>query len=165
MPFHRALRIALLVALAACRYDPSHVPIEGRTEDIARLAGTWEGEYSSVESGRTGSITFTVLAGQDTALGDVLMVPAVGDPYRAADAHLPEHREHVRSPELLHIRFVRVDGGILRGELEPYVAPDCRCVVTTVFRGVLTGDRIEGQYVTRGPGVLQEGRWKMVRRR
>ena len=61
---------------------------------------------------------------------------------------------------------MRLDGRLLRGELEPYIAPDCECVVRTIFRGVLEGDRVEGEYVTRSDGGLQqEGRWYVTRRR
>jgi hypothetical protein len=161
-----ALGVTAMLALAACRYTPSTVPMEGSPRDIARLAGTWDGEYSSVASGRTGSITFTIAAGKDTALGDVVMIPEHGQPLHAADAETWKHREHARSSELLRVTLIRVDGGVLRGELEPYIAPDCQCHVTTVFRGGLNGDKIDGQYVTRAAGgLVQEGRWSVTRRK
>jgi hypothetical protein len=157
---------ALLLALASCRYNPSPVPIEGSVSDIAHLAGTWDGDYSSVESGRSGSITFTILAGRDTAFGDVVMIPEHGQALTAADAGTSAHQLHEQSAQLLRVTLVRVQGGTIRGELEPYIAPDCHCTVTTVFRGALNGDRVDGQYVTRGPnGLLQEGRWKLERRK
>ena len=161
-----ALGAAVLLALVGCRYNPSLVPLEGSSGDIARLAGTWDGEYSSVESGRTGSITFTILAGKDTALGDVVMIPEHGQPLHATDAGTQMHREHSRSAELLRVTLIRIQGGVIRGELEPYIAPDCKCSVSTEFRGSPVGDRIDGQYVTRGPnGLLQEGRWSVTRRK
>jgi hypothetical protein len=51
--------------------------------------------------------------------------------------------------------------------LEPYEAPDCRCVVHTEFEGRLAGDRIEGTFVTTGarPGATQRGRWRVTRSR
>jgi hypothetical protein len=154
-----------LVALAACHYTPTHVPLRGAASDIAALAGKWDGEYSSVESGRSGVIIFEITAGTDTAHGDVLMTPQYGQSLRAADAGTRMHEEHVRSSELLTVRFVRIEGGAVRGELEPYIAPDCQCAVTTVFRGVVKGDRIEGTYITRGAGgLVQEGRWAAKRR-
>jgi len=158
--------VALATVLAACRFQPSTVVLAGTPGDIAALVGDWSGEYWSAESGRTGSLLFTIAAGTDTALGDVMMTPTRGEPVFAADARSGEHREHSDAPHMLRAHFVTVDGDIIRGELEPYIAPDCNCVVTTVFRGVLRGDRIEGQYVTRGQGGLeQEGRWFMTRRR
>jgi hypothetical protein len=151
--------------LAACRYTPTHVPLVGAPADIAKMAGTWEGDYSSDASGRAGVIVFEITAGVDTAHGEVLMTPQYGPPLRAADAGTRMHAEHVRSAELLTVRFVRIDGGLIRGELEPYIAPDCMCPVTTVFRGTMAGDRIEGTYVTRGPqGLMQEGRWAVKRK-
>ena len=164
----RALYLGLtaFVALAACHFTPTHVPLRGSASDIARLAGHWDGEYSSAASGRSGAIIFEISAGVDTAHGDVLMTPQFGQPLRAADAGTRMHEEHVRSTELLTVRFVRIDGGALRGMLEPYIAPDCQCAVTTIFRGVVTGDRIEGTYTTRGPNdLVQEGRWAATRRK
>ena len=83
-----------------------------------------------------------------------------------ADVATQLHQMHSQSAELLRVTLVRVEGGTIRGELEPYVAPDCHCTVTTVFRGALNGDRVDGQYTTRGPnGLLQEGRWRLERRK
>ena len=53
----------------------------------------------------------------------------------------------------------------MEGSLEPYVAPDCNCVVTTVFRGTVAGNQIQGDFVTRGEsGLRQEGRWSVTRK-
>lgn len=156
----------LLTVLAACRYQPTPVLLQGSPGDIAALAGRWDGEYSSTQTGRTGGITFTVRAGTDTAYGDVLMVPAEGQrPVTAADVESRAHFAHATSPELLQVTFVRVTGGSVEGALEPYIAPDCKCVVTTVFRGVVQGNSITGDYVTRGPdGLHQTGRWSVKRK-
>lgn len=158
---------ALAATLAACRFTPTHVPLRGSESDIAQLAGTWDGEYSSAQSGRTGSIIFEFTAGVDTAHGDVLMTsPFNGHQFRAADAGSPDHERHARSVDMLTVRFVRIEGGTVRGALEPYVAPDCACTVTTVFNGTVNGDRIEGTYTTRGPrNLLQDGRWSAARRK
>jgi len=42
------------------------------------LTGEWAGDYSSVESGRSGSISFTLRAAGDSAFGDVVMIPSLG---------------------------------------------------------------------------------------
>ena len=61
--------------------------------------------------------------------------------------------------------FVHLAGGRVSGELEPYIAPDCQCRVTTRFDGVVQGDVIRGTYVTLGaPGGEQGGTWEMRRR-
>jgi hypothetical protein len=159
-------RVVVVLAglLAACRYQPTPVPLHGSVSDVAALAGAWEGDYSSADSRRGGSITFSIRPGVDTAFGDVAMVSTTGRPLIAADASTRSHAQHVRAVELLRVTFVEVSDGLVEGELEPYVAPDCSCVVTTVFRGAVTGDRIEGTYVTRGAqGLRQEGRWSMRR--
>lgn len=168
LPRRSRIAFAALAAIAAvsaaCHFQPSPVPIVGSSADIARLAGAWDGEYSSTESGRTGTISFMIKAGKDSAFGDVLMVPSTGARMYAADAMTQVHQLHSPSPELLRIEFVSVEAGIVRGELEAYLAPDCRCSVTTVFRGALDGDKIDGTYVTRGRDLQQEGRWSVTRR-
>ena len=156
--------IALAALLGACRYQPTPVPLIATATDITALAGDWSGEYSSIESGRSGTINFTIRAGKDTAYGDVLMTPRRGGALRAADANTVEHSRHENLPELLRVTFVRVSGGMIEGTLEPYTAPDCQCVVTTVFQGNMKGNTIEGQYVTHGGmGLRQQGVWSVQR--
>ena len=164
IPIHAAA-VLLAVALASCRYQPTPVVLQGAPADIAALAGQWDGEYSSEESHRAGTISFTIRPGSDTAFGDVSMIPEMGQAFIAADAASQAHLAHASAPEVLRVTFVRISGGVLEGALEPYVAPDCRCVVTTVFRGAREGDVIQGRFETRGEaGLRQEGRWRMQRR-
>jgi hypothetical protein len=157
---------AVALTLVACRYQPTPVTLQGGDSELAAMAGDWVGEYSSAQSGRSGSITFSVQAGKDTAYGDVMMAPQVNQMLRAADHGTAEHARHVSSPNLLRVTFVRVRAGSVEGSLEPYVAPDCNCTVSTVFRGTLQGSQIAGDYTTRGAGGLtQTGQWKVQRKR
>jgi hypothetical protein len=153
-----------MLAAAACRYRPEPVPIRGERDDLARLAGSWVGEYTGTTSGRTGNITFTLKAETDSAFGDVLMVPAgATNSFLPADSPI-EHRQHAGSPQVLRVSFVRVAGAQVSGTLEPYTAPDCDCVVRTTFTGTIGGDAVDGTFVTRGPsGYEQAGRWRVVR--
>src|SRR5437773_10842284 len=64
---------ALVTACGAARQPP--VPLAGSPRDVAALAGQWEGSYSSAATGRSGSISFTLSAGTDSAFGDVIMIP------------------------------------------------------------------------------------------
>ncbi|HEU5217255.1 MAG TPA: hypothetical protein VFU23_01250 [Gemmatimonadales bacterium] len=156
--------VGIGLAALACRYRPQPVPVWGERADVAKLAGEWEGEYSSTESRRTGSITFMITAQGDSAFGDVLMpVPAGEEALRPIDP-AQAHLTHARSADLLSVQFVTITGGRLRGELEPYIAPDCECVVRTVFTGTVTGNTIAGTYLTTTPwGGRQEGRWRVAR--
>ena len=151
------------IAVAACRYQPARVALQGSPPEIAALAGEWNGEYSGAQSGRSGSITLRITAGGDSAYGDVVMVANTGQ--RLVAAHDPkEHMAHARSADVLHVAFVRVAAGQVSGMLEPYVAPDCQCRVTTSFTGTVQGNVVEGTFVTRGPaGLEQAGRWRVTR--
>jgi hypothetical protein len=163
----RVYLVALLaVTLFGCRYQAPPVSLQGDDTDISVIAGRWSGEYTGVQSGRSGSILFTVQAGKDTAYGDVMMTPQLNQTLRAADHGTPAHGQHVSTPDLLRVTFIRVRGGSIEGSLEPYVAPDCNCVVTTVFRGRLAGNEIKGDFETRGEGGLRQGgSWSVTRKR
>ncbi|UCC47623.1 MAG: hypothetical protein JSV41_09000 [Gemmatimonadota bacterium] len=157
----------LLAALAAaCTSSPAPVPVVGAAGDIALLAGEWSGRYDSPATERRGTIIFRLEAGRDTAHGDVTMIPRgwtrplgpAQDPAAVArDAPIPE---------VLKIRFVRLEGGKLSGTLDPYRDPDCGCAVYTTFTGVLKGDAIEGTFIARpSVGLLYRGTWQATRKK
>jgi hypothetical protein len=132
------------------------------------LVGSWSGEYSSRETGRSGSISFELASEKDTAYCDVVMIPAVQNLKIAVD---PSNQTPVaRQPALaepLKVKFVRLGEGRITGNLEPYTDPDCACTVSTTFEGRFTGaDRIEGTYVTTGKASSQSitGQWKVTRK-
>lgn len=161
-----AIAATLVAVLAACRYQPTPVQLQGSPADIAAMAGKWDGSYSGDQSGRNGSIAFEVQAGKDTAFGDVLMEPRMGGQLIAADRESGAHAMHVSNPALLRVTFVRVSGGLVEGALEPYIAPDCQCVVSTVFRGSVRSATIEGEFITTGPmGLRQTGKWSVARQK
>ena len=161
-----ALAGAALTFAAACRYTPTPVVLAGTPADIQSLAGSWEGTYQGRESERTGTITFTIDAGSDTAHGDVLMEAPMRHQFIAADVASGEHRLHSRAPEVLRITWVGLHRGFVEGALEAYIAPDCQCTVKTVFNGsvVADGNEIKGEFVTTGASLRQQGTW-IVRRR
>jgi hypothetical protein len=160
----RLLAVAVL-SVVGCRYQPPPILLQGTPPEIAGLAGEWSGEYSGAQSGRSGSIVLRITAGRDTAFGDVTMVGDAGQRVVAAD-DARDHLAHARSADVLRITFVRVAEGRVSGALEPYTAPDCRCVVSTTFSGAVQGDVVQGTFVTRGAsGLEQTGRWRVTRRR
>jgi len=162
------MRFALIAAAAllvgGCHYRPTPVPMSGDRSTIKTLAGTWIGTYAGTDSRRTGSITFTIQVTGDSAFGDVLMQAPPGVAV-IQSADTPEiHRTHARSSQLLAVRFVDIYGGDVEGALEPYIAPDCDCTVTTRFAGRVFGDTIRGSFVTRGRLMAtQTGVWAIAR--
>jgi hypothetical protein len=153
-----------IVLFGGCRSQNLPVKLQGEPAAVAWLAGDWSGEYWGGQSGRAGTISFFLAPGTDSAYGDVSMVSPVGGPVVAADA-MDQHRLHVRATQSLRIDFVNVAAGTVRGTLEPYISPDCDCIVSTTFTGSLSGDVIAGTFVTRGAaGLLSEGFWKVARR-
>jgi len=154
----------LAVILAACRTTPqTPVQLQGEPSAIARLAGTWTGEYWNGAGGRGGSLDFSLRSGSDSLYGDVTMLDPRGLQLRAADP-MDAHRLHVQSPTQLRIDLVIAQGDSVRGVLEPYISPDCECAVSTTFFGQLRGDRIDGRFETRNGGrVRAEGKWELKR--
>lgn len=157
---------AAAILLAACAANQTSVPLVGRSADVAVLAGEWAGEYSSTESGRSGSISFTLRAAADSAFGDVVMIPAGWGrplaPWRGEVAPTPAPRPMT---EVLTINFVRVEQGRVSGTLAPYADPQTGARLLTTFAGQLSGNTITGTYTTRLPsGETQTGRWTVQRK-
>jgi hypothetical protein len=158
--------LAVASAAACTPAPPSPVPVSA-PQGTAALAGDWVGEYESPAVGRGGSIVFRLVAGRDTARGDVVMVPR-GSQAALTRAPLAEAGTVVRATltsQVLTIRFVRLEADRVTGSLDPYRDPDCGCTVFTSFEGTLAGDRLQGTFETRGaPGGTVSGRWSVARR-
>lgn len=160
-----ALLLAFCITAAACVTTSTPVEIAGDPSEISALAGHWEGEYSSQATGRLGSILFDLMAGEDHAHGDVLMIPrGSNDPYR------PSRRAGGAGPgpaqvsQILTIRFVRAEGGRISGTLDPYWDPDCNCEVTTLFVGQVRDDMVEGTFTSERAAGRVFGTWKVRRK-
>jgi hypothetical protein len=70
-------------------------------------------------------------------------------------------------PQVLTIRFVRAEDGGVTGALDPYWDPDRGSQATTIFRGRLIDDTIEGTFTTRYASGMTDtaGRWRVMRQR
>jgi hypothetical protein len=158
-----AAAVLVLGTTAACAGKPASVPVVGPSGDVHALAGQWSGEYSSPESGRSGSISFTLRATDDSAFGDVVMIPGGGR--RAVSPWRPDASSGAApAAEVLTIRFVRVQSGHVNGTLDPYADPTTGARLFTTFVGELKQNVIEGTYTTRLPsGETQTGRWTVKR--
>ena len=158
--------VIALTAFTACSWKRTPVPIISDTGSSALLVGTWSGEYSSRETGRSGSITFEMASEKDTAYCDVVMIPKVQTLQVATrDQAQAQMMKPESLPQPLKIRFIRLGEGQVSGTLDPYVNPECNCPVNTTFEGrVVDANRIEGTFMTRGVGVqTASGVWKVKR--
>lgn len=158
----RLLLAAALVggtlAVAGCVAAPAPrpagaIPVTSAETELEALTGSWLGEYVSVESGRSGRVRFSLVAGASEAVGDIRLFS------RFAPATAP--RPAGEATETIAIRFVRVHGSIVTGTTEPYRDPECGCLVSSSFSGVIAADSIEGRYVSQGGPlhVPHTGRW------
>jgi hypothetical protein len=162
---NRLLGTLALIGLAACSSRPMPVVLQGEPTAVASLGGDWTGSYWTGTSAQRGSLKFYIgAAGEDSTFGDVTMFSPLGERLRPADEG-PRHRLHTRLAQTLRVDFERVADGQVTGTLEPYIAPDCLCKVSTTFTGTFVGDTIRGTFVTQGGSTEnREGRWQLVRR-
>lgn len=156
------------ILTAACAWRRTPVPIISDSGSTALLVGDWSGEYSSRETGRSGSISFELASEKDTAYCDIVMVPKVPTLQVVTRDRAEGPVAASSAPaQPLKIRFIRLGEGRVSGTLDPYVDPECNCRVTTTFDGRITSaDIIEGTYTTRGSGISEsKGTWKVNRQR
>lgn len=136
-----------LVLLAACGGGGGlpRFSVEGSDGELARLAGSWRGDYQGDERGRSGTVRFSFRTGQHTAEGEVVLGGA--------------------TPLPLPIELVQVQGGQVRGTIAPYTDPSCACRAETRFLGTLAGDTISGSFETRlgDTGQVRTGSWMVTR--
>lgn len=162
-----ALAVAGLTAFtAACTSRPPEIQLTSSDFDLNPLVGEWRGDYSSAETGRSGTIAFTLRAGEVAASGNVVMIPRPDSLLTPAERELVSN---VSTPgrTVLKIHFLRKEGGNLSGTLDPYRDPDCNCQVTTTFQGTFRDARtIEGTFTTVPslPGSrVTGGKWTVTR--
>ncbi len=136
-----ALGAAVLMA-AGCAGPGMPIPVQGPVEP---LVGHWVGEYRSPDTGRDGSIVFTLSAGADTAWGDVVMMPA---DYARNPQVTPNARIDRPGPQVLRISFVRCEGNEITGWIDPYPDPDTGEQVRTAFDGVIQGNELRGTFTS-----------------
>jgi len=170
--FQTLAALPLAALLTACSASRAHVPMVGASGDVSALAGDWVGEYSSSESGRSGSISFSLRSATDSAVGDVVMIPTgLGSPLspwqpdNTVNAANPNPGTQAPPSKVLTIRFVRVTAGRVSGTLEPYADPQTGARLITTFIGELKGHSITGTYTTQlAAGGTQTGQWTVERK-
>ena len=144
------------------------VPVEAAKDDLSVLVGRWTGEYSSKDTGRTGSIVFELKSGGSTANGDVLMWPKGSQGPTIPSTSQPSEEQLRKMPQVINISFVKAEAGQITGTMTPYTDPDCRCEVRTVFVGTIQGDVIAGTFTTERwdrQEKLGAGVWKVTRQK
>jgi len=163
--------IAVAAVATACATRPTPVPVIGPTSQVTALVGDWSGDYSSNETGRSGSITFSLRSGNDTAIGNVVMVPKPANdavPFSSAtDRPIIRTNAAQGQGELLTIRFVGVEGNRVVGTLDTYRDPEDGCKISTTFKGEFkNADTIEGTFASVGSEIghlPSSGKWKVTR--
>ena len=136
--------LGIALSATACAMNSPPVLVAGAPDDLQQLTGEWDGQYTSAEAGRSGSVYFKLMGARDTARGDVLMIPRD----QSGDRDYLNPGTSLRNaPRDLTIKFVDVEGNFIAGTMDPYECPDCGHQLLTTFRGVIRGNRIEGTFI------------------
>jgi hypothetical protein len=142
----------------ACASHPPETEVSASDFDLNPLVGEWRGDYTNPEAGRTGTIAFTLRAGESSASGKVVMIPGKADSLASAAA---------MARSVINISFMRKEGRKVSGTLDPYRDPTCDCIVNTNFEGTFTDGRtIEGTFTTvpsQSGRNVTGGKWKVTR--
>lgn len=159
--------ISMVLFSWGCMTQRNPVDMYGDSVDLELLEGEWSGEYFSKDTGRSGTITFTLTAEANEAFGDVLMIPSSSrEPYHPVGLR-DKADVDPQVPSLLTIKFVEVTGGKIRGQLTPYWDPEMQRRLNTTFEGVLKGDTIEGTFESRieQSPIYFYGQWQVFRKK
>jgi hypothetical protein len=162
--------VILAVCVVGCTPKAPAIEVMSADFDLNPLVGEWRGTYTA-EVGRSGTIAFTLRAGETAAFGRVVMMPQGVDTVATASSTGAVNAavSSVAARQALTVSFVRKDGGKLLGTLDPYTDPDCNCTVKTTFQGSFTDAKtIEGTFTTTGPQNVRPttgGTWKVTRLR
>jgi len=171
--FRKCSLLTMLLALAGCggasQPEPSGrvVPVEGASRDLRSLVGDWEGEFVSARDSRRGRISFSLLAGRDTAYGRVSMRGPTPPP-GCTDAVSRATESKPTGEIVLALGRVNVGGPSVGGWLRPYRDPELGCWMDTWFEGVIRGDTLEGMYFSHPSDAAKSvrlGTWWAARRR
>jgi hypothetical protein len=160
------INAGLATLVISCARKPPGIELTSSDFDLQPLVGVWRGDYSNPQTGRRGTVAFSLRAGESFASGNVVMIP------KPDSLLTPEERELVSDVpstgrSVLSIHFLRKEGGSLNGTLDPYRAPDCDCIVTTTFQGSFTDERtIQGTFTTvpsKAGTTITSGTWRVTR--
>lgn len=138
--------VAAVLPAAGCSMAMRQVPVTAPHAQWEALAGEWHGTYRMDGYDRHGTIAFKLVALEEQASGEVLMIPERrGWPY-TANRPAPGDVATKAGPrtELLTIRFVDAAGGPLSGTMDPYWDPDRQCTANASFTGIVEGDVASG---------------------
>ena len=157
---------ASLVTSAACSLALRQVPVTASHIQWEALAGEWRGTYQMDGYDRHGTIAFKLVAVEEQASGEVLMIPErTGWPY-TMNRPMPQAppRTEPRT-QLLTIRFVEASAGTLSGTMDPYWDPDRRCTAHASFAGAIDGDALSGTVTSTCEDNVRvlNGRWRARR--
>ena len=145
--------------------------------DVKKLAGKWEGEYTSSITQRSGGVSFDFTkTSSGHAQGRIIRTEyvtsttkekrrsthkTVGPQYKTVPVTKTSKQD---TP--LSIDFVGLEGDKMSGEVTPHFDPRFNATVFTTFHATVTDNRMEGAFTTRigQNGDSYTGTWWTIRK-
>lgn len=159
---------SLMIGCASTSTTPAIKEVSGTTFDIAQLTGTWEGNFISTVTQRSGTITLELNQEGNKEVGSILLQYQKQHPkVHAPKGHNVKKTGTYTKTKPLSVEFIAIEGGKISGTVTPYADPILfRKTVFTTYEGSLIGNRIEGTYTTRvgQKGNSFTGSWWAVRK-
>ena len=166
--FIGAIASLTLGCVSTLSTTPTIKEVSGTKFDVAQLTGTWEGNFISTVTQRTGVIKLELDQEANREVGSILLQYQKQHPkIHAPKGHNVKKTGTYTKTKPLSVEFIAIEGGKISGTVTPYADPlfPGKTVFST-YEGIVTGNRIEGTYTTRigQNGNAFTGSWWAVRK-
>jgi hypothetical protein len=145
--------------------------------DVEKLAGKWEGEYTSSITQRSGAVIFDLTkTSSGHALGRITKTEYVTSTTKEKRGAThksigPKHKtvpvtKTSKQETPLSIDFMGLEGDKISGEVTPHYDPKFNATVFTTYEATLKDNRMEGTFTTRigQNGNSYTGSWWTIRK-
>ena len=159
--------IASIMFGCALTSTPDIKEVSGTTFDIAQLTGTWEGNFDSTVTQRSGTITLELNQEGQREVGSILLQYQKKHPkVHAPKGHNIKKTGTYTKTKPLSVEFIAIEDGKISGTVTPYLDPIFSRKIFSTYEGKLIGNRIEGTYTSRigQNGNSFTGSWWAVRK-
>jgi hypothetical protein len=158
----KSVKLSILIAIMLTQFSCAAptIKITSDAMDMSLIAGEWDGEFSSQESGNSGKISLKLAKDGNNANGQVFMKGRLGP----IGLNGPLVSTYSRP---LPIKFVHIEKNIIEGKVIPFKDLKNNVMIHTSFKGKIEGDVMEGTYISTIEKTEKSytGTWKVTRQK
>lgn len=158
---------SMLGCASTSNTTPAINVVTGTKIDLAQLSGTWEGNFQSTVTQRSGNITLNLSRADNKAEGSILL--QYQKKHKKIQAPKPHNVKKSGAMQTktkpLSVEFIAIEGNKISGTVTPYKDPIFTGKTTfTTYEGILIGNRMEGTFTSRigQNGNTYTGSWWAV---